>query len=82
MAPGSTKVINGYSFTNWGSHSNHYPCAYLTGAAAIGMTKDDVDTFLHRLDKCLSKCSGNVSEQSQMNSTNGEVLDTEKNPEG
>jgi O-phospho-L-seryl-tRNASec:L-selenocysteinyl-tRNA synthase len=56
VAPGTTKVINGYEFPNWGSHSNEYPCAYLTAAAAIGMTKDEVDTFLKRLDKCLHKC--------------------------
>lgn len=57
VAPGTTKVINGYEFPNWGSHSNEYPCAYMTAAGAIGMTKDEVDTFLKRLDKCLQKCN-------------------------
>ena len=42
-------------FTGWGAHANNYRCAYLTAAAAIGMTKSDVDTFLKRLDKCLAK---------------------------
>ena len=55
--PGMTKIINGYEFPNWGSHSNIYPSAYMTAAAAIGMTKDEVDTFLKRLDKCLQKCN-------------------------
>ena len=57
VSPDSTKEINGYVFTGWGAHAQHYRCAYLTAAAAIGMTKADVDTFLKRLDKCLSKFS-------------------------
>ena len=56
MVPtGITKDINGHVFTGWGAHARNYRCAYLTAAAAIGMTKADVDTFLKRLDKCLSK---------------------------
>ncbi|KAJ7336496.1 hypothetical protein OS493_011699 [Desmophyllum pertusum] len=55
VPPGSTKEINGHLFTGWGAHAQNYRCAYLTAAAAIGMTKADVDTFLKRLDKCLSK---------------------------
>ena len=56
MVPlGSTKDINGYLFTGWGAHARNYRCSYLTAAAAIGMSKADVDTFLKRLDKCLSK---------------------------
>ena len=56
MVPlGSTKDINGHLFTGWGAHARNYRCSYLTAAAAIGMSKADVDTFLKRLDKCLSK---------------------------
>ncbi|XP_027056391.1 O-phosphoseryl-tRNA(Sec) selenium transferase-like [Pocillopora damicornis] len=55
VPPGSTKEINGYVFTGWGAHAKNYRCAYLTAAAAIGMTKAEVDTFLKRLDKCLSR---------------------------
>ena len=54
----STKDINGHVFTGWGAHARNYRCAYLTAAAAIGMSKADVDTFLKRLDKCLSKFTG------------------------
>lgn len=32
-----------------------YPYVYLTAAAAIGMTKTDVDTFISRLEKVLAK---------------------------
>ena len=57
VPPNATKNINGYEFTGWGAHTNNYPCAYLTAAAALGMNRDDVDTFLKRLDKCLCKFS-------------------------
>lgn len=55
VTPDGTKDINGHVFTGWGAHTQNYRCAYLTAAAAIGMTKEDVDIFLKRLDKCLSK---------------------------
>ena len=57
VPPNATKDINGYEFIGWGAHTNNYPCAYLTAAAALGMSRDDVDTFLKRLDKCLCKFS-------------------------
>ena len=52
---GDTKNINGYTFAGFGAHTATYPCSYLTAAAAIGMTKDDVDLFIKRLDKVLAK---------------------------
>ena len=55
VAPGKDNNISGYDFKNFGSHSNVYPCAYLTAAAAIGMTKADVDLFIKRLDDVLTK---------------------------
>lgn len=89
VAPDSTKEINGYLFTGWGAHAQSYRCAYLTAAAAIGMTKEDVDTFLKRLDKCLSKftakekpiCGWSVEiadeERSECENSQEEVKDTE-----
>ncbi|XP_067123311.1 O-phosphoseryl-tRNA(Sec) selenium transferase isoform X1 [Centruroides vittatus] len=50
-----TKEINNYKFIGWGSHSDKYPYSYLTVAAAIGITKQDVDTFLNRLNKVFVK---------------------------
>lgn len=55
VAPGNNSEINGYRFQNFGAHSNVYPTAYLTAAAAIGMTKTDVDVFITRLEKVLKK---------------------------
>ena len=61
VTPDTSKEINGHLFTGWGAHAKSYRCAYLTAAAAIGMAKEDVDTFLKRLDKCLSKFTSKES---------------------
>ncbi|XP_064630188.1 O-phosphoseryl-tRNA(Sec) selenium transferase-like isoform X2 [Lineus longissimus] len=55
VPPGESKTVSGYTFTGFGSHMNRYPCAYLTAAASIGITKADVDLFVKRLDKVLVK---------------------------
>lgn len=62
IAPGKDNTVNGHLFKNFGSHSDNYPCAYLTAAAAIGMTKSDVDLFISRLDKVLTKFKGPPSQ--------------------
>lgn len=55
VAPGEDAKVSGYSFKNFGAHSDIYPTAYLTAAASVGMTKADVDNFIQRLEKVLSK---------------------------
>ncbi|XP_060102200.1 O-phosphoseryl-tRNA(Sec) selenium transferase [Heteronotia binoei] len=50
---GSLQTVSGYTFKGFMSHTNSYRCAYLNAAAAVGMSKQDVDVFLKRLDKCL-----------------------------
>ncbi|XP_064602411.1 LOW QUALITY PROTEIN: O-phosphoseryl-tRNA(Sec) selenium transferase-like [Liolophura sinensis] len=52
---GTESVIGGRTFRNFGAHYDNYPCPYLTAAAAVGMTTEDVDNFISRLDKTLSK---------------------------
>jgi O-phospho-L-seryl-tRNASec:L-selenocysteinyl-tRNA synthase len=47
------KSIEGYRFRGYGSQCNEYPHAYLTAAAAIGMTSDDVTTYIDRLKRCI-----------------------------
>ena len=54
MASSGEKEIGGMKFKNFSSHSNNYPCGYLTAAAAIGMTRDDIESFIKRLDKVLA----------------------------
>ncbi|XP_060633853.2 O-phosphoseryl-tRNA(Sec) selenium transferase isoform X1 [Anolis sagrei] len=50
---GNIQTVSGYTFEGFMAHTNNYPCAYLNAASAIGITKEDVDVFLKRLDKCL-----------------------------
>lgn len=57
VAKGKVQKINGWSFTGYGSHHNEYPSVYLTVAAAVGMTSEDVDLTISRLEKVLKKAS-------------------------
>ena len=58
-ATGSTKdptakSIGPLTFPGYGSHADAYPPgSYLTAACAIGVTREEVDEFLRRLDKAL-----------------------------
>ena len=47
------KCIEGVMFAGWGSHTDHTGAAYLTAAAAIGMTQLDLERFIKRLEKVL-----------------------------
>ncbi|CAL4124064.1 unnamed protein product, partial [Meganyctiphanes norvegica] len=55
IATDEEKTIAGHKFIGWGSHSSNYSHPYLTAAASIGMTSNDVDLFIQRLEKCLNK---------------------------
>ena len=50
---GKTKTINGYQFQNWGSHTDDYKHSYITAAAAIGVTKQDINHFIKKLNEVL-----------------------------
>jgi len=52
-----TKVIEGYTFKAWGSHWDKTDTPYLTAAAAIGMTVEDITAFIRRLDKVMASRS-------------------------
>lgn len=66
MPLGSVQTVNGYSFKGFMSHTNNYPCAYLNAAAAIGMTKQDVDLFIKKLDKCLKTLQKEQNKESDI----------------
>lgn len=53
--PDTVKDIEERQFIGWGSHYSKYPHKYLTAAASIGTTIDDVDTFVEKLAKILAK---------------------------
>ena len=55
VAQGKVQSIAGHSFQGYGAHHASYPHTYLTFAAALGTTKQDVDAFLERLRACLEE---------------------------
>ena len=64
VTPGDDKeMCEGLIFKNFNSHSNSYPCAYFTAAAAIGIKKNEVDTFIKRLHKVLDSVKNEKSEK-------------------
>eukprot|EP00198_Chlamydomonas_reinhardtii_P004643 XP_001693979.1 selenocysteine synthase [Chlamydomonas reinhardtii] len=63
VAPGKTQSVGGVAFRNYGSHVEEpFPHTYMTAAAALGTTREDVDELVVRLDKCFTefkkKCGG------------------------
>ena len=51
IAGTDNKCIEGVMFAGWGAHTDHPGAAYLTAAAAIGMTMLDLERFIKRLEK-------------------------------
>lgn len=48
-------VIFFFVIKGWGAHNSNYPVPYLTASATLGMRRSDVDSFVQRLDKALTK---------------------------
>ncbi|GAQ82108.1 O-phospho-L-seryl-tRNASec:L-selenocysteinyl-tRNA synthase [Klebsormidium nitens] len=51
---GDDKVIEGIPFAGFGSSYDKFPYSYMTAAAAIGSTCEEVDTFITRLERCFA----------------------------
>lgn len=63
VASGDTKVIGGFEFKNWGSHTDEPFVTYLTASAAIGVKKHDIDTFIKHLKQVLTKVQRLMNER-------------------
>eukprot|EP00053_Salpingoeca_punica_P000056 m.27107 g.27107 ORF g.27107 m.27107 type:complete len:516 (+) comp10035_c0_seq1:1396-2943(+) len=55
IVPQGQSTIGPRTFKSYGAHFDSYPCAYLTAAAAMGVTERDVDLFIARLDKAFDQ---------------------------
>lgn len=55
VAKGKQQSVGGIDFLGYGAHFDAYPHDYLTAAAALGTTEDDVDEFVSRLKKSLNE---------------------------
>lgn len=62
VTKGSQKEVAGIKFSGYGSHTDNYPCHYLTVACAIGIKKEDIDRFIQVFDKMLKRHYGNKRE--------------------
>lgn len=65
-------TISETEFVNWGAHHSDFPHSYFTVACAIGITKEDVDLFMKRISKVLSKYIKMNSEE-EKEVENGEI---------
>ena len=55
VSPTEVRTIDRWRFVGYGAQCNAYPCAYITAAAAIGMTLPDVSTYCDRLDATIKE---------------------------
>ncbi len=53
VAPGEVRVIDRHRFVGYGAQCDAYPCAYITAAAAIGMTGEEVDAYVEKLERTI-----------------------------
>ncbi|CAK88142.1 unnamed protein product (macronuclear) [Paramecium tetraurelia] len=49
------KVVCGIEFKNYGSHCDNYFTPYITVACAIGLTKQEIDTFVQEFEKAYTQ---------------------------
>jgi O-phospho-L-seryl-tRNASec:L-selenocysteinyl-tRNA synthase len=49
LTRGKQQAVGGITFADYGCHISGYPHPYMTAAAALGTTKEDVDVFVVRL---------------------------------
>ena len=50
-----SKSVAGLSFPGYGAHADAYTTPYITAAAAMGMQKSEVDTFVQRLQSVIDE---------------------------
>lgn len=55
VVPGKTQEVGGHTFVGFGASCDNYPVPYFTAAAALGVTRSDVDVFCARLEKVFAE---------------------------
>ncbi|XP_013099593.2 O-phosphoseryl-tRNA(Sec) selenium transferase [Stomoxys calcitrans] len=55
VASGCTKTIDNFEFKNWGTHEDLVSLPYITVAASIGITEEDINIFLRKFSDLLKK---------------------------
>jgi O-phospho-L-seryl-tRNASec:L-selenocysteinyl-tRNA synthase len=62
---GRTEEVGGVRFQGYGAHHDAYPVAYLTAAATLGTTREDVDDFCARLAKTFAEARRRASKAAE-----------------
>lgn len=57
----ASKTIGAHHFDHYGAHYTNYPHPYLVIAAAIGQKQEEIDKYITKLDKILSKEKTNIA---------------------
>lgn len=65
------KAMGDHTFHGFGSSVDGYPHAYLTAACAIGVSAEELDLFLQRLDKCFNEFHKKREKKLKEQSSNG-----------
>ncbi|KAF6259689.1 selenocysteine synthase [Scenedesmus sp. NREL 46B-D3] len=58
LTSGKQQTVGGITFADYGCHISGYPHPYLTAAAALGTTNEDVDAFVVRLVRAYQELQG------------------------
>lgn len=79
VTPKSTRQVADLSFTSYGAHLNNYPHTYLTVAAAIGGSKEEIDKFFVRFEKTFKDYQKEVAKKAKKQQE--KANNAEKTPE-
>ena len=52
VAPGQLAEVSGVRLAGWGGHSDGWAGGFLCMACAIGMTEEEMEAVMSKLDKC------------------------------
>jgi|AntAceMinimDraft_1070359.scaffolds.fasta_scaffold28267_2 O-phospho-L-seryl-tRNASec:L-selenocysteinyl-tRNA synthase len=66
VAPGNRQEVGGIVFDGFGASYDEFPVAYLTAAAALGTTREDVDRFCTQLTKCFKEYRKKVAKANKV----------------
>lgn len=66
---GTRSRIEGVTLEGFGASHRAYPSHYLTAAASIGISINDIDTFIHRLDEVLTRAHHTKASQLAVDNT-------------
>ncbi|XP_039494339.1 O-phosphoseryl-tRNA(Sec) selenium transferase isoform X1 [Drosophila santomea] len=65
IVPGQAKTIDGHEFVDFGSHRSDLKVPYLTVAAGIGISREEIDKFFEIFGKCWNQLFQNKNDKTK-----------------